>query len=290
MATTWILSSTGEIADLVELGRQRADGITAVVVGDADVAGVDSAITIALDADMPVEALAPVVAQTVSAGADDVVLVADTPTDRVLGGAVAAKLNAPVLVGVRSLGEHTAEVSRFGAITLQTVHFDYPVVAVHAGGSAVEGEAVAPQSATGQPHAARVSSYDVSETPDIDIAHAQRVICAGRGFENKEDLQLAHDLADALGAELGVSRPLAEGYGWMPRESYIGVSGQIVAPELYIAIGISGQIHHTAGVTDSQTIVAINNDELATIFDFADYGIVGDLYAVLPELTAALAN
>lgn len=74
----------------------------------------------------------------------------------------------------------------------------------------------------------------------------------------------------------------------MPRESYIGVSGQIVAPELYVAIGISGQIHHTAGVTDSQTIVAINNDELATIFDFADYGIVGDLYAVLPELTAAV--
>ena len=95
-------------------------------------------------------------------------------------------------------------------------------------------------------------------------------------------------LAEVLEAELACSRPLAEGSNWMPRDRYLGVSGKTVAPELYVAAGISGQIHHSAGVNRSQVIVAINDDEEAPIFEQADYAVVGDLYAVLPQLTELL--
>ncbi|SDU82099.1 electron transfer flavoprotein subunit alpha/FixB family protein [Arcanobacterium phocae] len=288
MSTTWIVTTTGAISDLVALGKNRGDTITAVVVGDAAVADVDSVIRIPQQAGQPAEVLAPAVSAAVTAGIDDVILTADLPAERVLAGAVAAKLNAPVLVSVRQLGTGTAQVARFGAITLETVEFTGPVVALYDGGAELTGPAGDEATVDCAGYSAQVIAEDISDTPRVDISRAERVVCAGRGFENKEDLQLAQDLADVLGAEMGVSRPLAEGYGWVRRDNYIGISGQIIAPELYIAVGISGQIHHTAGVTDSQTIVAINNDELATMFDFADYGIVGDLYQVLPELTAAL--
>lgn len=293
MSTTWIVTTTGSVSDLIALGRNRGDSVTAVVLGDAQVSGVDSLIRIPVAAGQPVEILAPAVAQVVEASGTDLVVAPEGSAERALVGAVAAKFDAPVLFGAREIGMGTARLARFGAITLEDVTFSGVAVAIMAGGSESADSSVSPESpATAATTAttAQITSENISATPSVDIARAPRVVAAGRGFEAKEDLALAQDLATALGAELGVSRPLAEGYGWMPRESYIGISGQIVAPELYVAVGISGQIHHTAGVTDSQTIVAINNDELATMFDFADYGIVGDLYDVLPELTAALSE
>lgn len=293
MSTTWIVTTTGSVSDLIALGRNRGDSVTAVVLGDAQVSGVDSLIRIPVAAGQPVEILAPAVAQVVEASGTDLVVAPEGSAERALVGAVAAKFDAPVLFGAREIGMGTARLARFGAITLEDVTFSGVAVAIMAGGSDSADSSVSPESpATAATTAttAQITSENISATPSVDIARAPRVVAAGRGFEAKEDLALAQDLATALGAELGVSRPLAEGYGWMPRESYIGISGQIVAPELYVAVGISGQIHHTAGVTDSQTIVAINNDELATMFDFADYGIVGDLYDVLPELTAALSD
>lgn len=294
MSTTWIVTTTGSVSDLIALGRNRGDSVTAVVLGDAQVFGVDSLIRIPVAAGQPVEILAPAVAQVVEASGTDLVVAPEGSAERALVGAVAAKFDAPVLFGAREIGMGTARLARFGAITLEDVTFSGVAVAIMAGGSDSADSSVSPESPATETATtattAQITSENISATPSVDIARAPRVVAAGRGFEAKEDLALAQDLATALGAELGVSRPLAEGYGWMPRESYIGISGQIVAPELYVAVGISGQIHHTAGVTDSQTIVAINNDELATMFDFADYGIVGDLYEVLPELTAALSE
>ena len=96
------------------------------------------------------------------------------------------------------------------------------------------------------------------------------------------------DLAGALGGELACSRPLAEGVDWLPKERYIGISGQHIAPDLYVAVGISGQLQHMVGVRDAKVIVAVNSDKAAPIFTQCDYGIVGDLYDVVPALTAAL--
>ena len=101
-------------------------------------------------------------------------------------------------------------------------------------------------------------------------------------------LSLAAALAAKLEAELACSRPIAEGVNWMPAERYLGVSGATIKPELYLAVGISGQVQHLVGVNHSKVLVAINSDKNAPIFAHADFGVVGDLYQVLPELTKSL--
>ncbi len=121
-----------------------------------------------------------------------------------------------------------------------------------------------------------------------DISTASRVIGVGRGFSKKEDLAMAEKLAQAIGAEIGCTRGIAEDSHWLPSERYIGISGQKVKAEFYLAAGISGQVQHVVGVRDSKIIVAIDTNEKAPIFAAADYGIVGDLYEVLPLLAAAL--
>ncbi len=122
----------------------------------------------------------------------------------------------------------------------------------------------------------------------VNLAAAKRVVCPGRGVGKQEDMAMISELAKELEAEIGCTRPLAEGLDWLPRETYIGVSGAFIKPELYIGIGVSGQVQHTIGVTDSRVIVAINKDKNASIFKQADYGIVGDLYAVVPALIKVL--
>jgi electron transfer flavoprotein alpha subunit len=111
-------------------------------------------------------------------------------------------------------------------------------------------------------------------------------------LDKKEDIDLARQLAQALGGEVGCSRPIAEELQWLPEEVYIGISGKKVKPALYLGIGVSGQVQHITGIRDSKVIFAINKDENAPIFEAADYGIVGDLYSVVPmlidELKAAL--
>lgn len=123
-----------------------------------------------------------------------------------------------------------------------------------------------------------------------DLSKAKRIVCVGMGFDKKEDLKVAEDLAAALDAEVGCTRCIAEDRGWMPAELYIGISGAVVKPELYLSLGVSGQIQHTFGVRDSKVIVGVNNNDKATIFSVADYGIVGDLYEIAPLLTEAVKN
>ncbi|MGH9581843.1 MAG: electron transfer flavoprotein subunit alpha/FixB family protein [Bryobacteraceae bacterium] len=117
----------------------------------------------------------------------------------------------------------------------------------------------------------------------VDLSSAERIVAAGRGIKEKENLRVVEALAAALGAELAASRPICDN-GWLPMERQVGSSGQTVAPKLYVAVGISGAIQHLVGMKGSKTIVAINKDETAPIFDAADYGIAGDLFEVLPAL------
>ena len=236
---------------------------------------------------MPAEAAAPAVAAAVAAEAGDVVLAANKPAERVLAGAVAARLGAPYLHGLKKIGQGSAELSRFGGIALETVSFDTAVVAVLDGGAVPEGEAPAAEAASGEYYEATVTGQDKVDVSSANLGSAKRIVAAGRGFKAEEDLKLAEDLAAAIGAELACSRPLAEGADWMSADRYIGVSGQSVAPDLYIAVGISGQIQHTVGMVDSKVVVAVNNDDKAPIFEGADYGIVADLYEALPAIVEA---
>ena len=121
----------------------------------------------------------------------------------------------------------------------------------------------------------------------VDLGSAQLIVSVGRGIKEADNLPIVQDLATALGAELAASRPICDN-GWLPMERQVGSSGQTVAPKLYLAIGISGAIQHLVGMKASQCIVAINKDADAPIFEVADYGIVGDLFEVVPALTEAV--
>jgi electron transfer flavoprotein alpha subunit len=118
----------------------------------------------------------------------------------------------------------------------------------------------------------------------VDLSKADIIVAVGRGIKSKDNLALAEKLADVLGADLAASRPICDAE-WLPIDRQIGSSGQTVAPKLYVALGISGAIQHLVGMKNSGTIVAINKDPEAPIFDIADYGIVGDLFEAVPVLT-----
>jgi electron transfer flavoprotein alpha subunit len=121
----------------------------------------------------------------------------------------------------------------------------------------------------------------------VDLSQATRIVAVGRGIKSQEHLPVAQALARALDAELAASRPICDN-GWLPMERQIGSSGQTVAPRLYVALGISGAIQHLVGMKGSRTIVAINKDEDAPIFEVADYGLVGDLFDIAPAIVAEL--
>ena len=151
---------------------------------------------------------------------------------------------------------------------------DIPVIAV---------EKVAPAAAI------VVKERRAKAAASVDLTKAKRVIGIGRGIAKQEDIAMIEAFAKAIGAEIGCSRPIAEGEHWMERERYIGVSGTQLKADIYIALGISGQIQHMVGAADCGVILAVNKDKNAPIFKDADAGIVGDLYKIVPELTRALS-
>ncbi len=138
--------------------------------------------------------------------------------------------------------------------------------------------------------ASRAAVIERQEKPpvDVDITISEKLVVVGRGVASKDDLALAEELASSLGAEVACTRPLSSELEWLPEERMIGISGRKSSAKLLVSIGISGQVQHAVGITGARTIVAVNSDANAPIFKLADYGLVGDLYAVLPALTSAL--
>ena len=247
-----------------------------------------------------VQALAPVI----TAAAPDLVVAAHTYQARDFVPALAARLDRALVtdaIGARVdngrvvftrqmfQGKVNADVVLEGppphVATFQIGAFRSD--AVRKGGSAAVRTAVA-----------AVDPASIRQRPEtpfreakqaVDLTQADRIVSVGRGIKGAEHIPLAQQLATALGAELAASRPICDA-GWVPMERQIGSSGQTVTPKLYLALGISGAIQHVVGMKGARTIVAVNKDADAPIFEVADYGIVGDLFEVVPAIIAALGR
>ncbi|MDR3762953.1 MAG: electron transfer flavoprotein subunit alpha/FixB family protein [Acidobacteriota bacterium] len=228
-----------------------------------------------------------------------VVLVGGTLRGKHVASQVAARLDAAMATDAKTLkiADGKLEITRvlYAGLAVAEEVLVLPAVAT------VPARTFLPPSAVAQAGAvetvelagdARVTITAVTATGNegVDISAASMLVSIGRGFRKQDDVKLAADLAGAIKAELACTRGIAEDEHWLPIERYIGISGQTVKPELYLAVGLSGQVQHMVGCRESKLIVAVNNDERAPIFEAADYGIVGDLYQVLPLLTAALKN
>jgi electron transfer flavoprotein alpha subunit len=167
-------------------------------------------------------------------------------------------------------------------MTIRTTAFD--AAATEGGSANIEATAASPASG--------LSSFvrqELTKSERPELTSAGIIISGGRGFGSEENFALLNDVADKLGAAIGASRAAVDA-GYAPNDYQVGQTGKIVAPDLYIAVGISGAIQHLAGMKDSKVIVAVNKDEEAPIFEVADYGLVADLFQVLPELSTALDN
>ena len=302
----WIVvAEQPAIGNLITVARNLggpAGQVAAVVAGPRPVAeavaasGVDRVVWCGAPEGSPAEASAQAVAEVVAADPPRVVLGGRNPADRVLLGAAAAALRAAVLTGAQSValdqdGDKTTVLNAvYGDISEETVEISGPVALLLDGGSvpAASGDAVPIEEVSGTPYGLTVLETITSGFEEVDLNAAQRVIGVGRGIKAKEDLALIETLAGAVKAEIACSRPVAEGLNWMGKDRYIGSSGARISPQLYLAVGISGQLQHMVGVVGAETIVAINSDPNAAVFTQADYGLVGDLYELVPAITSAL--
>lgn len=242
-------------------------------------------------------------AQVIASASPQIVALPHTYQTRDFAPALAARLHMPLITDVTGTtgtgsgatftrpmfqGKLVAEVRPVGAgpcfVTFQVGAFRADQVRKGATASAITAAAVTiDRSAIRQEPEAPFQEAKQA----VDLSQAARIVAVGRGIKSQEHLPVAQTLAKALGAELAASRPICDN-GWLPMERQIGSSGQTVAPRLYVALGISGAIQHLVGMKGSRTIVAINKDADAPIFEVADYGLVGDLFEIVPAIVAEL--
>ncbi len=206
-----------------------------------------------------------------------------------IGDCIACRYENGKLIFVRQMfqGRTVADVVFAGdppwIATFQAGAFRADLVAPRQGGKA----SIKPFSVQLKPEQIRTKPLELFREAKqaVDLTQAPILVSIGRGIKTPENIPMAEKLAKALGGELAASRPICD-EGWLPMDRQIGSSGQTVAPKLYLALGISGAIQHVVGMKGSRTIVAINKDQNAPIFEVADYGIVGDLFEIVPALTA----
>ncbi|HEY5247502.1 MAG TPA: electron transfer flavoprotein subunit alpha/FixB family protein [Dermatophilaceae bacterium] len=274
---------------------------------------------ISLTADEPrPEAFAPSLARLVGEREGDLLLIGATVSGWEIAGRVAAILGCGLVSGATALrslpdGQWQSERNMYAGGAVQTETWTgLAIVTIAPGqglaftsridagagidaGSGIDagngidaGSGIAEVMEVQVDSRVRVVSHTVRERESVDLALAARVVCVGMGVATADDLGLAQDLAHSLGGEIACTRPVAEDRRWLPAERYIGISGVSVQPDLYVGLGVSGQVQHTIGIRDAKVIVGINTNPDATLFGVCDYAVVGDLREIAPLLTAAI--
>jgi electron transfer flavoprotein alpha subunit len=245
--------------------------------------------------------VAAALAQVVDRSGVDLVLIASTRRGRSLAPRLAQKLsagcvsasaaieialeNGKLITGRYALGGNT--VSREAVRAEKAVIAVVPGTLEHAQPGEPSGEVIS-LSLGAVSLKSRVVERRAKPVAAVDIAESDRLVCIGRGLAKKEDLPMIEELARALGGEVSCTRPLSYEYDWLPEDRMIGISGKRCSPQLLLSLGVSGQVQHSVGITGAKIIVAVNSDPNSPIFKLADYGIVGDLYEIVPRLTDRL--
>jgi len=313
MAGIWIYAENREqTLELLNIGRQLAakmgTTVAALLAGNLDAApdyiahGADEVLLLPpLAADQSHDAYLPIIVDEARKADPDVFLCAATARGKELAARIATRLETGLCSSCIALNYNEdakiLEMQRlaYGGAALQKVTgLRRPVMATipprtFEPATAEDGREGPIRELPGSPLATvKVLERKVRTRETKDITEAKVVVSVGRGFEKPEDLALARQLADALGGEIGCTRPISEENHWLPEELCIGLSGIQVKPDLYLGLGVSGQIQHVTGIRNAKVIAAVNKDENAPIFGVADFGIVGDLYDAAPKLIEEL--
>ena len=299
MSGIYIYSDKKELAAEI-IGFAKAAGQPAIVlIFDEKEAqalsdcGADKIYHLQGDSQLP-ENYGPAIAQLLIKEEAELFAVGATARGRDIAARVAGYLNCGMVSDVTAISlqdgqfvtesmkyggavQHTEAIAGLGVVTIPAGKFE----SVSGTAAIVPLEVKADQ---------RVSLLETAPLvkQGADLSCAENVVCVGMALDKEADMQLARDLAAVIGAEIGCTRGIAEERHWLPVEQYIGISGAVIKPKLYISMGVSGQVQHVFGIRDAQLIVAVDTNEKAPIFRAADYGIVGDLYEVIPLLTEAL--
>jgi len=237
-----------------------------------------------------------VLAALAESNAPAAVLLAASADGKEIAGRLAARIGSGLLVDVVEIQEGPKAVHSIfgGAFTVEAkANGDTPVITLRAGAveaepSAGAGEQVTVEVPAPAENATKITAREPAVAGDRpELSEATIVVSGGRGVGSAENFSVVEALADSLGAAVGASRAAVDS-GYYPGQFQVGQTGKTVSPQLYIALGISGAIQHRAGMQTSKTIVAVNKDEEAPIFEIADYGVVGDLFKVAPQLTDAI--
>jgi len=296
----WAFSESPSVANEV---ASVASAIAGAVAGGFAVVGLDDSgpllageEKLVVRADAPLSASPEAAANALAAAArevnPDIILVGSTRDGKEIASRLAVKLGHPCASEVFGValrdGVLQGKRNVFAGKLIAEVSMPLPcIVALKVGTNPAL--PASPAKATEKTVGAFAGKTKLLERREkqkgtVDLRGAKLIVSAGRGIKKKEDLVLISDLATALGGAVGCSRPLSADMGWLPEEHHIGLTGVTVRPDLYLAVGISGQLQHVAGVKDSKVIAAVNTDKSAPIFEASDYGVVGDLYAVLPAM------
>lgn len=282
------------VRELAAGARTMADEVVLATFDEAPQGVADKVACIAVPQGSLVDDAADTIIALFDAERPGIVLVEPTRRMKTIVGKLAAHAGTSTITDVMSFEAQGATSLYFGGVgeRVQRARGEVAIYTVNSGTFADAQpsgtNAVLDVAWVAPTHPIELVGRRIIEKSGVDLFKADVVVAAGRGFAEEADLGLARALCDKVGGGFACSRPLTEGVNWLPTELYVGVSGNMLSPQVYVACGISGQMQHMVGCNRAATLFAINKDKNAPIFKQCDYGLIGDVKEVLPALTAAL--